>query len=169
MWKLAQSHHCPIVLTIKVEMSAPLQILDDCAIGTFSYDHYDVSKRLRRTINIKDLNLNGLYADLEHLASQIQVDGISASELNDKITDGIYNACIKNKEKHRINLATIPNAKNCTSDNFKAIAEANYQCYKYHEMKRSNKETCDFYREKWLIYHTVSNEKKNSELNIKKN
>lgn len=126
------------------------------------------NKRLRRTMNVKNINVNGLYADLEKLASRIQVEGMSAPELNDMITDGIYNACITNKEKHKIDLSAVPNGENCTSDNFKAIAEANYQCYKHHESIRSRKEILDFYRQKWLNYHTLANEKENEELNIRK-
>lgn len=33
----------------------------------------------------------------------------------------------------------------------------------------SDKETCDFYRDKWLNYHSLANQKENEELNIKKN
>ena len=89
--------------------------------------------------------------------------------LNNRITDGIYEAWIKNKRKSRIDISAIPNAAKCTSDNLKAVAEANYNCYRYHEDFTGDMERCKFYREKWLFYNTAANEKENEEFNIKKN
>ena len=170
--KLIQSDHCPCMLSIKVDIYPPLQLVNDCASGVFKYDHYDMNKRLQKPINIKNINVNNLYTDLEQLAREIDIqnnDSINNDKLSDLVTNGIYKYCIKNKQKREIDMSKIPNSETCTSRHYKAIAEANYQCYKYHERENGNSENCMFYRERWLLYHDIANIKENEEFNIKKN
>ena len=77
------------------------------------------------------INTINLYNDLQSLTNEITT-GIRDNNifnnnyLNNKITDGIYKACMKNKKGKVTDIKSIPNNENCTSKNYKAIAEANY-------------------------------------------
>ena len=83
MPKLALSDHCPCILSINVDVKPPLQLINDCTHGTFSYGHYDVNKRLRRPINIRNVHVNNFYKDLEHLSVQIGTNGEEGEEFPD--------------------------------------------------------------------------------------
>ena len=133
---------------------------------------YDVNKRIRKPIQIRNINGNNLYRDLEFLAARLNRETNIYTDNNtlcNKLTEGIYNACLVNKQKCEVDITTIPNNKNCTSRNYRAIAEANFNSYKQHEADKSSPEVLTYYREKWLLYDTLTNEKENEEFNISKN
>ena len=167
--KMLQSDHCPCLLTINTKFQPPLRLLDECARGFFSYDHYDINKRLRRPIKIENINNTNLQNDLERLATEINSemnnppDTPNINELCYKITDGIYNACKRNSKTTHIDTDTIPNYANCTSRNFKAIAEANFSCYQHHIKQNHNPADINYYRDQWILYTTLTNKKKNEE------
>ena len=51
------SDHCHCMLTFNAKICLPLGVIDDCAFGFRNYDHYDVSKRIKKMISLKKLNL----------------------------------------------------------------------------------------------------------------
>ena len=55
--KLPQSDHCPYIIEVILDSSPPLHMVDECAIGFRSYEHYDISKRIRKAIDIRGLNI----------------------------------------------------------------------------------------------------------------
>ena len=58
MEKRPQSDHCPLYLNITIEMSHSIEIINELLRGFRNYSHYDTSKRIKKQINIKKLNLN---------------------------------------------------------------------------------------------------------------
>ena len=54
--KMTQSDHCPCLLKISTKIQPPLRLLDECARGFFSHDHYDINKRVRKAIKIENIN-----------------------------------------------------------------------------------------------------------------
>ena len=58
--KMTQSDHWPCLLEISTQIQPPLRLLDECARGFFSHDHYDINKRLRKAIKIEDISNTNL-------------------------------------------------------------------------------------------------------------
>ena len=66
--KLIYSDHCPCEVTIEYDTGLPLSWLHHCAAGFRSYHHYDVNRKLPKTIKLDDLDLVGFNTSLEERA-----------------------------------------------------------------------------------------------------
>ena len=105
--KLPSSDHCPVVLKFTADISNSYDLLFQCAAGFRSYDHEDVNLRLRRSAKLEHCNLVNLVTDLEALGEKLQTEYHDVrlpediEKLNLSITNGIYDALLKNKELHR--------------------------------------------------------------------
>ena len=89
-----------------------------------------------------------------------------------KLTNNVYKACVQSYEKNRtieINVSDIPNYATCSSSNFRAIAEANFECFQMHLTAAQDSEKIEFYREKWIRYEEITVRKENEEYNTKVN
>ena len=104
-------------------------------MGFLNYDHYDVNKRIKAPINVRNLDLVKLNHKLSDLGDKITIDfqdadssELSVTKFFTAITSGLYECC-KNSKYHRVTSNRVPKQKNCTSKHFKAISDANYKSY----------------------------------------
>ena len=65
--ELPQSDHCPCLIKIQLPSYPPLDIVNECSLGFRRHDHYDLSKRIEKIINIKQLDLISLENNLAKL------------------------------------------------------------------------------------------------------
>ena len=80
--------------------------------------------------------------------------------LNQKITDGIYNACLKNRRRETLAemiASESDNIHNCNRDNLQAIADANAKYFQY--LSRKADPLAEAYKEKWLHYQELAHMK----------
>ena len=167
--KLPQSDHCPIIINMSLKMNSPIISISDCACGFDDYSHYDISKKIKRVVDIKKLNLISLEHDLHILgtstlnkyknmhSSQERID-----EFTNDITNGIYRCCLKNYIAPN-NPRRVPTQKNCNANNFQAIAEAHLK--RYIDLTDTNIILADHHKEEWLFYQSISWQKEQEELN----
>ena len=168
------SDHCPCFLSFKYILSPSLNIINDCADNFKSYDHFDISKRLRRPINLKKLDLvklndellkagNLILTSLHSSTSSIDCD--SVNNLCNEITDCLYQCCNRSRRhvtNKQINLVIL-NRNHCSSKNFKAIVDANLFCFTYHRT-RNNHQQAERYKNEWLLYQEIAWKTENEEL-----
>ena len=154
------SDYCPCILTIGAKISLPLGIINNCACGFRNYDHYDVSKRIKKMIRLKTLNLCNLNIEMEWLGYTIHdkllmqprtIEDID--KLCNEIADGLYQCCV-NSKRSIDNVQRTPLQKNCNSENYKAIAEANFSSY-LNALNTGNILAEEFYKKEWLFYQDV--------------
>ena len=173
--KLVESDHCPCNMVISAKISPDLRMVEECARNFCKYDHYDINRRILKTINLAKVDTARLYEDLEILATELEED-LSNEMGNDyicnKLTNSVYRLCVKNYTKtdnQQNKLVDIPNYTTCSSQNLRAIAEANFECYQMHLIANYEQDKIQFYREKWLRYERLVAEKENEEHNTKVN
>ena len=159
--KLPLSDHCPCILTIKRALSPDLCLVNDCAMGFLNYDHFDVNKRIKAPINVRNLDLVKLNHKLSDLGDKLTIDfqDADSSELSitkfcTAITEGLYECC-KSSKYHRVTSNRVPKQKNCTSKHFKAISDANYMSYISH-LNDDDPSQAEFYRMEWLFYRELA-------------
>ena len=173
--KLLESDHCPCLMNFTAKPIPDLRTVEECARNFKRYDHYDINRRIPKTINLAKVNTTNLYIDLEALAVDLKND-ILNEKGNDficnKLTSNIYNLCIKNYDtdtNNQLDTSDILNYDNCSSKNLRAIAEANFECFQYHLTANTNFQLIELYKENWLRYERIAREKENVEHNIKVN
>ena len=169
--KTAVSDHSPVTITISVKRDMPLDLIDDCALYFLSEKHYDINRKLRRSVRFEDCNLVNLVSDLDLLGRNLQEETDTletkeqVEELNKKITDGIYEACIRNRRKETLSeLITHENEnlQNCSSKNLQAIADANAAYYT--TLAENNDPRAPQAKELWLKYQEMVFMKEKEEL-----
>ena len=87
----------------------------------------------------------------------------------DEITESIYSCCLKNMRKKTHDEIEAPKQNNCSSKNFKAIAEVHYEQHK--RLENTSPDESKYYREQWLYYQQVTmikEEEENSKLKPEK-
>ena len=162
--KTTISDHNPVTISISTEYNYPMTFYESCAAGLLSYEHYDVNRKIRRTVRLENCDLVNLTKDLEELGDNLQQEygnNITSKEevetLNQKITDGIYNACLKNKRRETLEElinAGSANLQNCDRENFQAIADANAWCFT--ELVKMKDPRAQAYKEKWLQFQELA-------------
>ena len=164
--KTTLSDHNPVILTISIERDIPLALIEACAEGFLSYKHHDINAKIRRTVRMENCNLVNLVKDLEQLGNDLQLEygnNITLKHdvdmLNQKITDGIYQACTKNRRREKLNdLLGLEdrseNLRNCDSDNFQAIADANVMYFHY--LAERKDPHAQIYKDKWLHFQELA-------------
>ena len=173
--KLIESDHCPCNVIITSKIEPDLRIVEECSRNFKSYDHYDINRRIPKTINLSRVDTTKLYTDLETLATELRND-IDDDRGNDfvcnKLTNNLYNLCLKNYKKEKDtqhNDNDIANYENCKSNNLRAITEANFECFQFHLLENQDQEKIEFYKKKWLSYEKITLAKENEEHNTKVN
>lgn len=168
MDKLPLSDHCPCFLTIKRNISPDINLVNDCAMGFWNYDFYDVNRKIKPPINVKNLCISKLDKELvalgNRIKNEVQLTDISEDSINDfcaALTEGLYECCKKSRVKQ--NAERIPFQQNCTSKHFKAISDANYMSYILH-VNNNEPIQSEFYRNEWLFYQEAAWEKEKEEL-----
>ena len=78
--KLIYSDHKSVHITIQGNSVANLDIVDRCALYSFKGDHYDINRRMKPTIKLKNLNMQGMIADLNNISDSI-TDKLSSQQL----------------------------------------------------------------------------------------
>ena len=166
------SDHTPVAITLKTSISPPLELIESCASKFLSYEHYDVSRKLRQPVRLENCDLLNLVTDLERLGNELlleydgDIDTKSEVEtLNTRLTDGIYEACRRNRRKKDLLTNMIPqspNLINCNSQNLQAIADAHAAFY--NSLTESNDPRANTYKETWLNYQEMAFLKSKEEL-----
>ena len=166
--KLPQSDHCPCSVEILSDSSPPIEIIDECARCFNSYVHVDINRRIKSTINLKRLDLRNLDNSLQVLGNEIwdkYVNTYPSQKIVDDfyrdISDGIYNCCLENKNSCGFDNRQ-PTQQNCSSRNFRAIAEAHYT--RYIDLIEVNNELAYHHKEEWLFYQHTAWEKEQEEI-----
>ena len=170
--KLSQSDHCAITTSVCIKMSPTLDLINGCACGINSYVEYDLSKRIKQPINIKKLNLLTLQNDFIKLGEHISAKyaktiptQVSIDEYANDIANGVYNCCKDNYNRSNQNTLK-PHQENCTSKNFKAIADAHKHRF---ESIIDNPDRANYHKQEWLFYQAVTWQKEEEELYMNKN
>ena len=98
--KLIYSDHKPI----QGNSVANLDIFNRCALYSFKDDHY-INRRMKPTIKLKNLNMEGMIADLNKIADSItdklSSQQLSSNELCALIMNGIYNSGKSNRIRNK--------------------------------------------------------------------
>ena len=172
--KTTISDHNPVTLTISIERELPLTLLEACADGFLSYDHHDINRKIRSTVKMENCNLVDLIKDFEQLGNELQLEygnNINSKEevelLTQKLTDGIYNACVKNKRRETLNELIEDeneNLQNCDRHNLQAIADANASYCQY--LVEREDPLAQVYRDKWLKFQELAFMKEKEEHRI---
>ena len=167
--KLPLSDHCPCMLSVKRVISPDLSFVNDCTIGFKSYDHYDINKRIKPAINIKNINLTQLDSELTSLGDSIKEkfqhverSEESITDLCTAVTEGLYECCRKSRSKNTP-VERYPTQLNCTSKHFKAISEANHMSHLFYHNNNDFLQS-EFFRKEWLFYQDVAWKKEKEEL-----
>ena len=170
----AISDHSPVTLTVSTKPSYPLAFLESCATGFLSYRHYDINRKIRKTVRMENCDLVNLVSDLEQLGhdlSQEFIDNIDSKQkmenLNQKITDGIYEACVRNRRKETLFemiAAGSENLQNCESKNLRAIADANAVFFQ--SLAEKEDPRAQAYKERWLKFLEMAIMKEREELRV---
>ena len=154
--KLPQSDQCPCLIKIQLPSYPPLDRVNECSIGFRRHDHYDLSKRIKKIINIKQLDLISLENNLAKFGDDIwkRYQNIHPSQeaidnFSNDLSKGLYDCLVKSKIRYVKNVR-IPTQTNCNSDNFKAIANTYYK--RYLDLVGINYELDKFHKEEWLFY-----------------
>ena len=170
--KTAVSDHSPVTITLSVERRSPIPILEACAAGFLSYKHYDVNRKIPRTVKMENCNLVNLMKDLESLGNNLLLEFGQVIEtkeemesLNEKITKGIYDCCVRNRRTETITELInegSENLQNCDSHNFQAIADANAEYFK--ALAQTDDPRAQTYKDKWLQFQELAMMKRKDEI-----
>ena len=165
------SDHNPITITISMKRNLPLPLIESSAAGFLSYKHYDINRKIPRTVKLENCNLVNLMNDLETLGNELLLEFGNEIEtkqemecLNQKITEGIYQACRRNRRTETVNelISSGPeNLRNCDSQNFQAIADANSEYFQ--TLVQEKDPRAPIYKEKWLQFQELALLKKKEE------
>ena len=165
--KKIYSDHCPCLVQVRYRTWPPLGMIYDCSVGFKSHVHYDVNRKLPKTIKIDDLNLVTFGEILEEKAEQmlqkyanIEPTQHNIDNLCNEITDTIRGAGMKCQIKDRNHLPTPPQ-ENCTSGNFIAIADAHQSEYK--RLYNVDPVRASYHRTQWLFYEETAIHKETEE------
>ena len=102
-----------------------MELVFDCARNSLSYEHYNINHRLKKAIRFQKLDLPKLLNKLHAPDSRVLEDDDNNVRAM-KISDFIYRCCKDSYTRCRPNGMTLTdNLLNCSSSNFKAIAEVN--------------------------------------------
>ena len=172
--KQIYSDHCPLVTSCSVIIKPDLHLVRDCAERFFSYDHNDVSRRIMPVIKLSKIDIPNMITSMETLAANMKIelrkDTIDIDDIAAKIEHGMYNACKQNGMKtiNEMNHEH-PNLNNCTSKNFKAIAEMNLHTYDQFVKQGKERHLYEPYLLNWMKFEGLASKAENDELNIQCN
>ena len=158
--KLRLSDHCPCLVKVKYDTVPPTGMIMDCAMGFKNYQHYDVNRKLPKTLKTDNLDLVAFGNDLEGKAAALleKYLNIEPSQRNidiicNDITDTIREIGLKNQIRNHHHLP-VPPQENCSSANFVAIADAHQS--EYNRLFNADSERADYHRNQWLYYEELA-------------
>ena len=154
------SDHCPCLVKVKYDIAPPTRRIMDCAMGFKSYQHYDVNKKLPKTIKVDKLDLVAFGNDLEQEATVLleKYMNVESTQENidifcNDITETIRKCGLKNQVRNHHHLPTPPQ-ENCKSPNFIAIADAHQS--EYNRLYNEDSERANHHRNQWLYYEELA-------------
>ena len=150
-----------------MEIGPPLNMIYDCSVGFKNYRHYDINRKLPKTLKVDNLNLAAFGEILEEKAAQI-FDKYTNTEptqnnidiLCNEITETIRAVGMKCKIKDHTHLPS-PTQENCNSGNFVAIADAHQS--EYNRLYGIDFERAAYHRTQWLYYEEMALQKETEE------
>ena len=174
--KFIYSDHCPIMLSCTLRRIPSLDIVYKCSKDLFSYDHLDVNKRILPPIKLCRLNVRNTVDMLDERAT-VMINSLNQNINNDnlsmKITNMIYDVCKSNYRREILGMDDIennlPNLRNCSSKNFKAIAEAHLYTFNVMSDIDPYDDNRMVYLENWVKFQNLSRISEDKELNIRIN
>lgn len=159
------SDHCPIVLSVNILINTPISFINNCAKHLFSYSHLDINYRLLKPINLSKIDTFKLMNQFELLANDIDENTCNVDLLADKISHGIYNACVISKEENSEIHTSFTN-NNLTSAHLRAIADCHFAMY-MHKLNCNEPEyMITEYANSWWHYHSLAIEQEKYEYNV---
>ena len=171
--KLIYSDHCPLEFSCSVVVKPDLHLIRECAEQLFSYDHYVVSRRIKPVIKLSKIDIPEMISALDVLAESLkgEMDGMfDENDITAKIENGIYDACKQSKLRYdKRKPEERPNFTNCTSKNFKAIAEINLHTYEQYIKRGAQRDEYEPYLQNWIKFEDMAIRAENEELNIQCN
>lgn len=171
--KLPFSDHCPCILNIKMNLKPNMQFLIDSIEGLGNYSHVDINYRLPGKINFEKINIEGLQLSLDNLANELNeklLRGIDIDEICYDFTNNLHEACITNYQSHSPpQIISNDQYSECSSANFKAIANANHFCYQYLISTYGMSSSSNYYWNQWIHFSHLARVKENEEYNCKFN
>ena len=162
--KMVQSDHCPISIECTINLSTPLEFIHECAYYTFSNQQYDVNRRLKQPIRLDRVDV---IRAIERLSEPFELGNDDNNLETVRLTNHIYDCCKDNYKQTDEQIEISGNLLNCTSANFKAIAEANLITYR--TLSDQGDPSANDYLENWVKFENLTREAKNKEMNVKVN
>ena len=158
--KLRFSDHCPCLVEVKYDTVPHTRMIMDCALGFRNDQHYDVNRKLPKTIKADNLDLVAFGNSLEERATALleKYMNIVPTEVNidivcNEITETIRETGLKNQIRNHQHLPPPPQ-ENCTSTNYLAIADAHQS--EYNRLYNEDSERADHHRNQWLYYEELA-------------
>ena len=158
--KIRISDHCPCLVRVKYDSAPPTGIMLGCAVGFKSDQHYDINRKLPKTIKMNNLNLVAFGNILEEKATSLleKYVHIEPTQRNidivcNDITETIRTAGRECQIRNHQHLP-VPLQENCTSANFIAIACAHQS--EYNRLYNEDSERADYHRNQWLYYEELA-------------
>ena len=162
--KMVQSDHCPVSVECAIPLSTPLEFVHECAYHTFSNQQYDVNRRLRNPIRLDRIDI---VRAIEELSIPFSLGNDDNNLSAVRLTNHIYDCCRDNYKNEEDHIELTGNLLNCTSANFKAIAEANLVAYR--TLSDQGDPTANIYLENWVKFENLTRKAKNKEMNVRVN
>ena len=162
------SDHCPVTLSINVNIRPPLSMIRECCRYSLSHDHLDINKQLPPPINAKRIDVTLLTAALDALVLDLQQLNINdVDTFSNKLAAGIYNACRTSQTKDKLQLP-VPNP-NCTSKNIQAICSAHFSLYNWKIKNDAPADEINNAAKQWWQYRSLAAEMEKKEYNTRVN
>ena len=163
--KLIFSDHCPISLTLGININPPLSIVRECNRHVFNHDYLDVNKRLTRPINTSRLDPVLLIRNLEIMCHEISpTPSTDTEKLATDLACGIYKACKNSITKNRQIL--VEANENCTSKNMRAVCDAHMFLYKCKLRTNAPPAEIAAVATQWWQYNQLTVEMEKKEFNV---
>ena len=171
--KNTSSDHKPLAIELSCKPNTSLGLVAQCARHTFNDDHNDINKKVTKPVKLRNLDAVNTITELKVLAEEIEQmmasKQLNPNELCDVITNGIYKTCKANRKKNENETPQRSFNINCTSMNFKAIAEANLQRYQQLMMEGKSEAEYKEYMETWCVAQKMARKHEQDEFNTKTN
>ena len=180
--KCVLSDHCPVKISMKVDIDLWMTMLPECVAGINNYTHYDKSRKIQPKIKVSRCNIPLMIENFTKLGELLNnkyidtpSDQKSVDTMCNEITHKMYETIKKSKRINEDKLPE-PTQKNCTSKNFYAIAEIH--AYQYQQLRHKEPEKAIYYHDQWCYYleiairteeKEITNEKEKSWRNLYKN
>ena len=167
------SDHKPLAVEFSRKPKTSLALVAQCARHTLIDDHNDVNRRITKPVKLKNVDAVSTITDLRTLAMEIKQMVLhneqNPNELCNIITHDIYQTCKKNRRKAESETSEISFNNNCTSKNFKAIAEANYERYQQLMLEGKQEDEYIQYLTTWCEAQMMARKHEVKEFNTKTN